>query len=149
MGKLTERLTDHTRIGLDTSIFIYHLEQHPRYSPLTREILSAVEGGRWTAVASTVVLMELTVRPWKLDRPDVARAYEEALIHFPHLALVNVTRAVARQAARLRAQHNLRPADAIHVATALAHDATAFVTNDQDFARLDTPEIILLSEFIE
>jgi predicted nucleic acid-binding protein len=37
----------------------------------------------------------------------------------------------------------------LHVATALTHDATAFVTNDQDFARLDAPAIILLSDFVE
>ncbi len=149
MGRLTERLDDHTRIGLDTSIFIYHLEHHPRYFPLTQELLSGVEAGRWTAVTSTVALMELTVRPWQLECPEVARAYEDALAQFPHLALADVTRDVARRAAQLRAQHNLRPADALHVATALAHDATAFVTNDQDFARLDVPDIILLGEFVE
>ncbi len=148
MGRLTTLLSDHTRIGLDTSIFIYHLERHPRYMPLTQDLLAGVEAGQWTAVASTVALMELTVRPWQLERPDVARAYEEALAQFPHLTLAAVTRDVARQAARLRAQHGLRPADALHVATALAHDATLFVTNDRDFARLDDLEVALLGDFI-
>ncbi len=92
--------------------------------------------------------MELTVRPWQLKRPDVARAYEEALEHFPNLMLVDVTRDVARRAAQIRAQHKLRPADALHAATALAHGASAFVTNDQGFARMDTPSIILLSDFV-
>ncbi|MFP4346351.1 MAG: type II toxin-antitoxin system VapC family toxin [Anaerolineales bacterium] len=135
-------------MGLDTSIFIYHLERHPRYFPLTQELLSGVEAGKWTAVASTMALMELTVRPWQLERPDVARAYEDALTQFPHLTLADVTRDVARRAAQLRAQHNLRPADALHIATALAHDATLFVTNDRDFARLDIPHIVLLSDFV-
>lgn len=148
MGRLTALLRDHKRMGLDTSIFIYHLERHPRYFPLTQELLSGVEAGKWTAVASTMALMELTVRPWQLERPDVARAYEDALTQFPHLTLADVTRDVARRAARLRAQHNLRPADALHVATALAHDATLFVTNDRDFARLDIPHIVLLSDFV-
>ena len=147
MGKLTEQLDDHTVIGLDTSIFIYHLEQHPRYFALTQELLSGVEAGRWRAVASTVALMELTVRPWQLERPDVARAYEDALAHFPHLALIDVTRDVARQAAQLRAGHILRPADALHVATALVQEATAFVTNDRDFAPLDALDVVLLSDF--
>jgi predicted nucleic acid-binding protein len=148
MGRLTALLRDHERMGLDTSIFIYHLERHPRYFPLTQELLSGVEAGKWTAVVSTVALMELTVRPWQLERPDVARAYEDALTQFPHLTLADVTRDVARRAAQLRAQHSLRPADALHIATALAHDATAFVTNDRDFARLDIPHIVLLSDFV-
>jgi len=149
MGRLTEQLGAHPRIGLDTSIFIYHLEHHPRYFPLTHELLSGVEAGRWEALASTVTLMELTVRPWQLKRPDVARAYEEALAYFPNLMLVDVTRDVARRAAQIRAQYNLRPADALHIATALAHDATAFVTNDRDFVRLDAPSIITLSDFVQ
>ncbi len=149
MGGLTTVLSDHTRIGLDTSIFIYHLERHPRYFPLTQALLSGVEAGTWTAVASTVALMELTVRPWQLERPDVVRAYEDALTQFPHLTLADVTRDVARHAAQLRAQHNLRPADALHVATALVHDATVFVTNDQDFARLDTLDIVMLIDLLD
>ena len=144
MGRLTAPLGDHARIGLDTLIFIYHLEQHPRYLALTRDLLSGIESGRWTAVASTVALMELTVRPWQLERPDVARAYEDALIHFPNLLLADVTRDVARQAAQLRAAYELRPADALHAATALAHEATAFVTNDRDFARFDRLDVVLL-----
>ena len=31
MGPVSERLAEHNRVGLDTSIFIYHLEAHPRY----------------------------------------------------------------------------------------------------------------------
>ena len=99
-------------------------------------------------IPSLVALMELTVCPWQLERPDVARAYADALFQFPHLTLADVTRDVARQAAQLRAQHNLRPADALHMATALVQDVTVFVTNDQDFARLDTLHIALLSDFI-
>ena len=40
--------------------------------------------------------MELTVRPWQLDRPAAARAYEALLTHFPHLALADVARDLAR-----------------------------------------------------
>ncbi|MEA3310352.1 MAG: type II toxin-antitoxin system VapC family toxin [Chloroflexota bacterium] len=147
MGKLTALLSGHQRIALDTAIFIYHLEYHPRYLSLTQELLAGVEAGIWPAVTSTVTLLELTVRPWQLERPDVARAYEEALVHFPHLTLVDVTPGVAQQAAQLRAQYNLRPADALHAATALTRDATAFVTNDRDFARLSALlNVIILSD---
>lgn len=149
MGRLTEALGSHTRIGLDTSIFIYHLERHPRYFPATQELLSGVESGRWAAVTSTIALMELAVRPWQLERPDVAQDYEEALVQFPHLTLVDVTRSVARQAAQLRARYNLRPADSLLASTALIHEATAFVTNDKDFARMDVLDVLLLSDVVE
>ena len=148
MGHLSERLAAHAIIGLDTSIFIYHLEAHPQYLPLTRELLAEVETGRWVAITSTVTIMELTVRPWQLNRPAVARAYEALLAHFPHLILADTTRDVARQAAQLRARYRIRPADAIQVATALIHGATALVTNDQLLIRL-TPalDVVMLSDF--
>lgn len=144
---IAERLARHTILGLDTSVFIYHLEAHPRYLPLTQALLTGVQAGRWLAVTSTVTLMELTVRPWQIDRPAAAREYEAVLAHFPHLTLADVTRDVARRAAQLRAGYRLRPADALQVATALVHRATAFVTNDRQLARLGPAlDIVVLDD---
>jgi predicted nucleic acid-binding protein len=93
--------------------------------------------------------MELTVHPWRMGRAAVAREYETLLVHFPNLTLADVTRDAARRAAQLRARYNVRPADALQVATALVHKATAFVTNDQRLARL-SPEldVIALDDFV-
>lgn len=147
MGRLGERLAPHKVIGLDTSVFIYHLEAHPVYQPLTRELLAGVEEGRWEACTSTVTVMELTVRPWRLDRPAVARMYEALLVHFPHLTLRDITRDVARQAARLRALHRLGPADALQIAAALVYGATAWVTHDRPLARLSSlVDVVMLSD---
>lgn len=149
MGCLGGRLAAHARIGLDTAVFVYHLEAHPTYSPLTQEVLAGVESGQWTAVTSTVTIMELTVRPWQLDRPAVARAYEALLVHFPHLSLIDVTRDVARRAAQLRARYRICPADALQVSTALVHGATAFVTNDRALARLAPMlDVVLLDDLV-
>jgi len=146
--RLRERLAGHAVIGLDTAIFIYHLEAHPRYRPLTQELLAGIQSGRQTAITSTVTVMELTVRPWQVGRPAVAREYEVLLVHFSHLTLADVTRDVARRAAQLRARYRLRPADALQVATALVHGATAFVTNDRRLTRLrPLLDIIILDDF--
>jgi predicted nucleic acid-binding protein len=144
------RLDGHAVVGLDTGIFIYHLEAHPRYLPLTRELLTGVQAGRQAAVTSTVTVMELTVRPWQVGRSAVAREYEALLVNFPNLTLADVTRDVARRAAQLRARYRVRPADALQVATALVHGATAFVTNDRRLARLEPVlGIILLEDFAQ
>jgi predicted nucleic acid-binding protein len=147
MERIKERLARHAVIGLDTAILIYHLEDHPRYRSLTQELLSGVETGRVRAVTSTITVMELTVRPWQVGRSAVAREYEAVLVHFPNLILADVTRAVARRAAQLRARYHLRPADALQVATALVHEATAFVTNDRGLARLEPMlDVIILDD---
>ena len=92
--------------------------------------------------------MALMVRPWQLERADVVHAYEDALGNFPNLLLADVTRGVARRAARLRATFKIRPADALHIATALTHDATIFVPNDHDLARVDALEVMVLDAFV-
>ena len=148
MEDLRERLAGHGAVCLDTCVFVYHLEGHPRYQPLTHALLAGVESGRYAAITSAVTVMELTVPPWRLDRPAVARQYEALLVHFPNLTLLDVTRDVARRAAQLRARYDIRPADALQVATALVHEATAFVTNDRRLERLESLlDIIVLDDF--
>ena len=144
---IIERLTAHTTVGLDTPVFIYQLEAHPDYLPLTQALFTNVQAGRWAAITSTITLMELTVRPWQLDRPAVAREYETLLVHFPHLTILDVTREVARRAAQLRAEYRLRPADALQIGTALVHGATAFVSNDRALLRVaPTLDIVILEQ---
>lgn len=148
MESLEQQLVGHAIIGLDTSIFIYHLEAHPRYLPLTSRLLYGVQAGDRQAVVSVVALMELTVHPWRQGRPLVASHYETVLTHFPNLYLADVTREVARRAAQLRAGYAIRPADALQVATALVNQATAYVTNDRELTRLNPLlAILVLDDF--
>lgn len=149
MGSIEQRLAQHTMIGLDTSVFIYHFEANRRYLALTTAVLSAIQAGKCNGVISVSSVMELTVHPWKLGRREIAQQYETLLAYFPNLTLADVTRDVARQAAQLRAQHNLRPADALQVATGLVHQATAFITNDAQWKRLSSRlEIVVLEDFV-
>lgn len=145
MAGIEQQLAAHAVIGLDTSIFIYHLEAHQDYSPLTKSILSGVESGQWHAITSTITIMELTVRPQRLNQPDVARQYEALLVNFPNLRLIDVDRDVARRAAQLRARYNIRPADALQVGAAINGGATLWVSNDKKLNRLSPViEVIIL-----
>ncbi len=143
MASFDQRLAPHTVIGLDTSIFIYQFKAHPRYLPLTQELLAGVEAGRWTGITSTITILELTVQPWRIGRPGVAHEYEALLVHFPHLTLVDIDREVIRVAAQLRARYDVGTPDALQVASALARQGTVFITNDRRLARL-SPEIDIL-----
>lgn len=150
MGRLSEKLAPFPVVGLDTSIFIYHLEAHPTYLPLTKELLTGVEDGQWKAVTSTITLMELTVRSWQTGRQDIARKYETLLYNFPNLSLFDIDRDVARRAAQLRAKFHIRPADALQVATCLVHGVNLFITNDPQLVRLHPIlNIIILDDLVK
>lgn len=144
LDRLGEHLSGHKRIGLDSNILIYHLEAHPVYLPLTRQILSGIERGQWEGVISTVSLMEVTVQPWRLQQPRLALEYEALLANFPNLTIVDVDRTVARQAARLRGELGCQPPDAILVASTIVAGATLFVTNDARLARQVAPALATL-----
>jgi predicted nucleic acid-binding protein len=149
MDGFGKRLAKATVIGLDTSIFVYFLENNQQYAPLAEIAIKGIEDGKWQGVTSTITLMELTVRPWQLGNETAAREYEAVLVHFPNLAIVDVDRNIARAAAQLRARYNIPPPDALQVAAGIAHGAKAFLTNDKRLSKLkDVIEIIMMDDFI-
>jgi predicted nucleic acid-binding protein len=146
---LSEQLARHALIGLDTSVFIYHFEAHPLYSPLTLAVFTTIEQGQCAGVTSVLTLMEINVRPRQLGREDVARKYEALLVHFPNLRIVAIDREISRQAARLRATYHLRPADAIQVAACQVHGAGAIVTTARVLQKLKPViDVLILDDFL-
>ncbi len=146
---LRRRLTAHRVVGLDSMVFIYHVEAHPLYLPLTRTVLHAVERGALHGVTAVLTLLELTVHPWRRGQEAVAREYEALLVHFPHLHVADITRETTRLAARLRGHYGVGPVDALHAAVALHHGATALITNDLTLRRLaGLLEVIVLDDYV-
>ena len=149
MDRIAQKLKEVGVVGVDTPVFIYHLEDHPRYAPLTQVVFSTLENGDWQGVTSTIMLMEINVRPWQKGQEEIARKYEALLANFPNLSIIAVDRDIARLAAQLRARFNIRPADALQVAASLSFGAKLFLTNDHRLAVLKTViEIALLDDFI-
>jgi predicted nucleic acid-binding protein len=150
MGEFSKRLAKAKVIGLDTSIFVYFLENNKDYAPLAQITLKGIENGKWQGVTSTITLMEITVRPWQLKNESAAREYEAVLIHFPNLTIVDVDRAVARTAAQLRAKYKVSPPDALQVAASVSFGANAFLTNDKRLAKLeDVIDVIVMDDYVE
>jgi predicted nucleic acid-binding protein len=149
MGGLREKLTSPGVVGLDTSIFIYHLEANATYAPLTKIAFENMEKGKFKGVTSTITLMELTVLPWRMGHENGAREYEAVLVNFPNLSIVDVDRDVARLAAKLRADYNVSPADALQVAVGMQVGAKVFLTNDKRLTVLQTViEILVLDDYV-
>lgn len=148
MDRLVQKLSRLSLVGIDTAVFIYHLEANETYSALTQKCLSSLESGKWRGVTSTITLMEISVHPWRVGREDVARKYETLLVNFPNLEIVEIDRDVARLAAQIRARYGIHPPDALQVAASLAKGAQGFITNDRRLSILQSlTEIIVLDDF--
>jgi predicted nucleic acid-binding protein len=116
-------------LGIDrdlpcTCIAIYLVEEHPAYHT---QIETALRGGKLISSISPPVEMECLVLPIKKQRNDLITKFHEFFAAQRRLTMPDE---VYRRAADLRARHNLKTPDALHLATAQLHGCTAFWTND-------------------
>lgn len=148
MAGLGATLRRHERIGLDTPVFIYHIEGASRFAEPAGVALEELVSGAFGGVTSVLTLMEIAVKPLQVGRPDVAEEYEILLANYPNLAIAAIDRPTAHRAAELRARYRLRPADALQVAACLEQGATAFLTNDRELRRVTELQVLILEDFV-
>ena len=139
----------HRRVLIDTSVWIYHFEQHPQLAAPAGRVIGALEEGRFQGIASELTLLELTVRPLQLARQDIADEYELLLDYFPNLELVAISREILLDAAALRARQKLRTPDAIQIATGLQAGTTLAVTNDKAWRTVPLLETMILTDLAD
>jgi predicted nucleic acid-binding protein len=142
-------LATHRKIGIDTSVFIYQVEENLKYAGITQRIFDWLEGPRARAVTSTITMLELLVHPYRTDDSESVDSFYALLSTYPHLEWFPLTLSVADRAAGIRARHNLKTPDAVQAATALAGMATGFITNDPAFHRVDELEVLVLDEALQ
>lgn len=136
------------RIGLDTNVFIYFLEDHPRYGAWCASLFELIERGQNAAVTSTVTLLELLVQPYRDQKDELTNKIFALTSTYPKLEWVSVTMNLADRAAELRARYRLSTPDAIQLATAIGHKATRFYGNDRALRRVKEIECLLVEDFI-
>jgi len=148
VADLAAALRQHERIGVDTPIFIYHIEGTTHLAGLAGVALDELAGGAFTGVTSVLTLMEIAVKPLQMGRPDVAEEYEVLLANYPNLVMAAIDRPTVRRAAELRAEYRLRPADALQAAACLEQGATAFLSNDRELRRIADLQVWMLADFV-
>ncbi len=126
------------RVSFDVNVFIYALE--PSESMQTAfvtvsRLFELAASGQIVAMTSELSLAEALVGAYQ-SNPMLVTLYESFIKHRAELAVYAVDREVLTKAAWLRSQQKTALADAIHVATALIHQADFFITHDK---RLQIP----------
>lgn len=117
-------------IAYDTNILIYALEGTSPWAAAAQEVVR--QGERDGAVLSVLAWQELltgaVLRGYGADEQLQASLRDLAATRF-----VPVTQEICQRAVLLTARYGKQVYgyDAIHLATALTHGATAFITNDK------------------
>jgi predicted nucleic acid-binding protein len=137
-------LRKYDRVALDTSVFVYHLEAHPKYEPLTRLIFAWLEQPGHRAVTSTITMTGLLVKPYRDgDQQGVDDCFA-LFSKFPNLEWVPLRLDISDEAARIRAESRLKTPDAIEAATAIYCGISGFLTNDVVYQRVSKLDILPL-----
>lgn len=135
-------------VALDTAVFIYFFEEHPRYLSLVEPLFSAIDAGRLKAVTSSLTLLETLVMPLRQGNAALAGTYESYLTRGRGLRLIRMDLLVLRAAAHLRAAARLKTPDSLQVATAQLTGSTAFITNDGRLPALPGLPVLCLEDFL-
>ncbi len=135
-------------VALDTAVFIYLIEEHPRYLPVLEPVFAGIDTGRLRAVTSSLTLLEVLVVPYRRGDRALADQYERIMTHGRGLELRTIDHAQLRAAAFIRATHpGIRAPDAIQVAAALAARCSTFLTNDRDLPSVPGLKVLQLRDY--
>ena len=132
--------------GADSMLFIYHFEDNKLFGEAAQDLLRCTEEGECRLVCSVLSLLEVLVVPKRSGRLDLCQRYRDLFASFPHLSLLPVDAEIAEIASDLRARYQIRTPDSIHVASAIAARADAFVSEDTRLRKIQEIPVLSLAE---
>ena len=132
------------RIGLDTNVLIYYIEEHPIFLKKIEPLIDKIVQGKATGITSYVTLLELLVKPLREGRLDLVDQYKAILTG--QLEMVPIDEAVSVKAAQLRAKYGFRTPDAIQLASVIQKKGDVFITNDRGLKNVKEIKILTLEE---
>ena len=136
-------------IAIDTSIFIYVIEEHPRFLPLVRPLFEEADKGRRELITSAVTLLEVLVVPYRAGDVQLAERYERLLTRSRGIRMMDITRDQLRAAAQLRAASGTKTPDALQLVCAISAGCKTFITNDRGLPRVPGLRVIQLSSPVD
>jgi len=116
-------------VYLDTVICIYAVEGAPSFQARARARLAAMQAAGDQPAISDLSWLECRVKPIRIA-DAAALADMEAFLTGSDVVRVPIPTAVYERACRIRAVHNYKLADALHLAAAVESGCGLFLTND-------------------
>ncbi len=135
-------------LGLDTAPIIYLIEEG-RYQNIIKPLFESLSRGEFSAVTSTITLLEVLVQPYRDGKATLAEKYREILMNSENLSIVPLVNDIADLAARTRGKYGIRVPDSIQIATAIYSGAAAFITNDKNLKKIEEIEVVILDDLTQ
>ena len=134
-------------VGVDTSPFIYFIEEHPQFLPLVLPLFREADQGKRDIVTSALTLLEVLVVPYRAGNRSLAERYEALLSRGRGVRLLELSHDHLRAAAQLRAATGVKVPDALQLVAAIGAGCTTFVTNDRRLPLIPGLRIVELASY--
>ena len=125
-------------------LFVYWIEDHPDHAARMNQIRTHMEDRGDTLCSSVFTLGEVLTGFYKRGALETATRIKERF-RPPLVELLAFTPETADHYARIRGNHRVSPADAIHLASAAQYGVDLFLTNDRRLQKLAIPGIHLIA----
>ena len=135
------------RIAIDTSLFIYFIEEAPRYLPLIEPLFAEADTGKRELITSALTLLEVLVVPYRAGDRSLADRYEQILTRSRGIRVIDLSSEQLRNAAQLRAATGVKTPDALQLAAAMSSDCSVFVTNDRRIPNIPGMHVLQLADY--
>ncbi|MCS7222846.1 MAG: PIN domain-containing protein [Anaerolineae bacterium] len=130
---------------VDASVHLNALNPAEASSTESQALLKWLFGEPWLVVSPTLLLIEVVTAVARVfDDPTRGLAVAEAVRGLPGQVWVSLDENLAREAARLAAEHQLRGADGVYAAVAHWYGAALITLDRQQLERLH-PKLLVLT----
>jgi predicted nucleic acid-binding protein len=134
-------------VAVDTAVFIYFIEEEPRFLPLVTPLFEEADRGDRQLVTSALTLLEVLVVPYRAGNRALADRYEALLTNSRGVRLIHLAVDQLHAAAQIRAAASVKTPDAIQLAAAISSGCKAFVTNDRRLPSVAGVRIVQLGAY--
>lgn len=143
-------ISTYNNLMLDTNTIIYFLDGVSDFVDLLAPLFEMIELGQIKANVSVISEAELLVKPYRDNIQDALEVIKFFLDEFPNLKVIPVSREIADQAAKIRADLGIKLPDAIILATALQNQCDLLLGNDLSLMRIATKYLptVILNDYI-
>ena len=136
-------------VALDTAVFIYFIEEQPRFLPLIEPLFREADAGQRELVTSALTLLEVLVIPYRSGNRQLADRYGALLTRSRGIRVADLTRDQLHAAAQLRAATGVKTPDALQLVAALTTGCSTFLTNDRRLPAVPGLRVLQLSSYVD
>ena len=121
------------KVYIDANIFLYPLLKDDSKADRFKEIIFGIVTKKFDGITSVLTWDEIVFITRKFLGRKISIIEGAKFLRVPNLVFIDTTKNIIREAQRLIEIYNLKPRDAIHIATALSQNCAEIISDDLDF----------------